>query len=251
MHFSQSEFDALSEAAIGITDSLDINPVKAGRESISPHNIESTIEPFSWTCKQVRTKELRDAGWRRPKGAAPITYAEPDRWVDMETGELFTKHQVRDHGIDVTPSPSLRTIHTQSVIQPLSDEKRLFIFYILGLRNTRGGLIVDLETAINRWISWAYPNIDITDRSRKRLSLENWLYKYGILATKQTFKTDFQIIAHSKKKDYIAEESLYFKKNPVLGKPGYGFAVDPLTERKKLVEWIKSKQAASSSNRKK
>ena len=250
MYFSQSEFDALSEAVIGTTDSFDINPIKAGQEPISPDNLESTIEPFSWTCKQVRTKELRDAGWRRPKGAKPIIYAEPDRWVDMETGELFTKYQVRDCGIDVTPSPSLRTIHAQSVIQLLSDEKRLFIFYILGLRNTRGGLIVDLETAINRWISWVYPNIDITDRSRKRRSLENWLYKYGILATKQTFKTDFQLIAHSSKKDYIAEESLYFKKNPVSGKPGCGFAVDSLTEKKKLTEWIKSKQTASSNSRK-
>lgn len=244
MYFSNAEFEALSEAT---TDSA-IGPesdTKVGHESISSCDLKPNIEIFSWTYTRIRTKELRDAGWKRPKGADPIIYAEPSHWVDMETGEIFTKYQVRSHGIEITPSQSLRMIQAQSVIQPLPDEKRYFILYILRLRNTRAGLIVDLETAIDRWIAWVYPNIDITDRSRKRKSLESWLYKYEILANRQTFKTDFQFIAHSNKKDYIAEESRY----PARAKHDCEFYSDPLTERKRIIEWVKSKKIAPSNVR--
>ncbi|EKS9798870.1 MULTISPECIES: hypothetical protein [Burkholderia] len=241
MHYSTKEYEALSEASK--TDASDCTI--SDQADSSRQNNEPQLEPFSWNFTPIRDKELKKAGWKRPKGSDTIIYAEPSQWVDMETGELFTKYQVRNLGIDITPSPSLRTIRAQSVVQPLPDEKRYFILYILGLRNTRGGLIIDLETAINRWIAWVYPHVDITDRSSKRKTLENWLYKYGILANRQTFATDFQFIAHSRKKDYIAEESLYFQRVPVLGKLDCGFAINPLTERKRLVEWINSKKVAS------
>jgi hypothetical protein len=248
MHFSLTELQALSDADKAAIDP-DIKKVASDHQQIEPDKPKPEIQAFSWKRQPIRNSELKLSGWKRPKNAAPVFYAEPSLWVDMETGELFTKEQVKEHGIKVGPSRSLRMIRTQSVIQSLSDEDLFFVIYILKLRNRRGGLIIDLKSALDRWIAYAHPNIHSTDRSRKRKSLEKFLYDRGILANNQTFTKDFQFIGHSTKSDYIAEESEFVYALPVFGKPGCGFPFNPIAERKRLTEWIKSKHATTDNNK--
>ncbi len=122
---------------------------------------------------------------------------------------------------------------------------RDFVRYILKLRNTRGGLVVDLKTALDRWIDYENPTMHSTDRARKRKTLEEFLYKRGILKNNQTFAKDLQFIADSTKTDYIGEESGLIYAFPVVGKPGCGFPSNPIVERKRLLEWDKFRTDAN------
>ncbi|MFM0007257.1 hypothetical protein PQR57_40675 [Paraburkholderia dipogonis] len=245
MHFCFNELKALSEVDKAAID-LDINQVESDHRQSAPDGSQSTtIKLLSWNKNRICDSDLKSAGWKRPKNAAPVTHIEPDFWIDTQDEQILTKEQVRKRGFEIGPSTSLRMIRTQSIIRSCPDGKRDFVIYILKLRNRRGGLVVDLKTALDRWIDYESPDMHSTDRSRKRNSLEKFLYDRGILANKQTFTKELQFIGHATKTDYIGEESQFFYALPVIGKPGCGFPSDPLTKRKQLLEWEKSMQSAA------
>jgi hypothetical protein len=244
MHFSLTEFNALSDAEATVTVDPRINPAQIDQEEAEPETSKPKLELFSCTYESFRDSELKHVGWKRPSNAPPVRCSKTSFWVDKNTGEIFTQKQVREHGITIGPSPSLRMILVQSLIQSCPASKRRFVCYILNLRNTRGGLIMDLKTALDRWITSESPNMHSTDRARKRKTLETFLYERKILANNQTFTKDLQFIAKSTKIDYVGEESSLFRAFPVVGKPGRGFPTNPVTEAERLREWDESMRAA-------
>ncbi|UEP40325.1 hypothetical protein [Burkholderia sp. B21-005] len=222
MHFSPTEFSALSEAYTTAVTDPEIDHTESDREQNEPQHSEPRFEIFSLKNMPFRDSELKAIGWKRPKNAPPVTCPESSLWVDMNTGEIFTEKQVREYDVTVSQSKSLRMIFIQYVIQSCPPKKREFVRYILRLRNTRGGLVVDLETALDRWIAHESPNMHSTDRARKRNALEKFLYDRGILANNQTFTKDLQFIADSRRADYLGEESKFVNAFPVIAKPGCG-----------------------------
>jgi hypothetical protein len=244
MHFTLTEFNALSEAKATVAASPEIGPNKLGRKETEPKTSKPQLEIFSFSYESFRDSELKHVGWKRPSNAPPVKCPKTSFWVDKSTGEIFTQKQVQERGITIGPSPSLRMILVQSLIQSCPPSKRSFVCYILNLRNTRGGLIMDLKTALDRWITIESPNMHSTDRARKRKTLETFLYDRKILANNQTFTKDLQFIAKSTKIDYVGEESSLFRAFPVIGKPGRGFPTNPVTEAERLREWDESMRAA-------
>jgi hypothetical protein len=243
MHFSLTELDALSETNAAAVASFNIAPNGSHQEQPESKNSKPELELFSLKHKPLRNSDLKFIGWNRPKNATPVTCPESTLWVDKNTGEIFNQKQVREYGIKIWSSRPLQIIRTQSIIQSCPEGKRDFVRYILKLRNARGGLIVDLKTALDRWISYENPTMHSTDRARKRNALEKFLYDRHILANNQTFTKDLQFIADSTKTDYVGEESEFVFAFPVVGKPGCGFPSNPLTERKRLLEWDKAMRA--------
>ena len=239
MHFSPAEIKALSQVTVTAIADPAIDATGSDRQRPNAETTKPNLELFSLKHKPFRNSELKRIGWKRPKNAPPVTYPEPSPWVDADTGEIFTQKQVKKYGIKVGHSKSLGMILIQSIIETCPPGKRDFVRYILKLRNTRGGLIVDLKTALDRWIDHENPTMHSTDRARKRKTLENFLYKRHILKNNQTFSKDLQFIADSTKTDYVGEESEFVCAFPVVGKPGCGFPSNPFTEHKRLLEWDK------------
>lgn len=199
---------------------------------------QSQLQVFSVVQKTIPDWLLKLAGWKRPKKAPKIIYLEPNEWVDTDTGEILTNAQARKQGATTGPSVSLRTIEIQAFIRQCPPTKRDFVVYILKLRNKRGGLVIDLKTALDRWIDRKHPNIDSTDRARKRESLQKFLRKLDIMADNQTLSKELQVMGYSTKTDYLGEESEFIYAFPIRAKPGCGFQSDPATERQKLSEWF-------------
>jgi hypothetical protein len=182
----------------------------------------TNLKIFSGKHKAVPNSRLKFAGWARPKGSDLITCVEPDEWIDIDTGEILTKAMARKRGAIALQSISLRIITTRVVFKQCPPSKRDFLSYILKLRNRRGGLVVDLMSALNKWIDYKHPNIDSTDRSRKRKSLEKFLYKYAIMADNQNFTQELQVTGNSTKTDNVSEAARFVHVLPVQAKPGCG-----------------------------
>lgn len=189
----------------------------------SHQRLQTNLEVFSVTRKTVSDHSLKAAGWKRRKNASPVTYLEPLEWIDTQTGEIVTKAEARKRGVTAPVSISLRMIKTQGLLRRCSPKKRDFLDYILRIRNKRGGLIVDLRTAIDRWIAYKHPQMDSTDRARRRKSYEGFLYEKGIMADGQTLTRDFQLMAFTTKKDHLGEASRFLTVLPIPSKPGRGF----------------------------
>ncbi|MEK0233027.1 hypothetical protein [Ralstonia pseudosolanacearum] len=204
---------------------------------------QTKLKVFSEVQKTIPNSLLKEAGWKRPKNAPTITYLEPDKWLDPDTGEILTNAQARKQGAINTAPVLLRKIEIQAFLRQCPPSKLDFIAYILRIRSKRGGLIVDLKTAIDRWIDYKHPKMHSTDRARRRKSYEKFLYDLEILADPQTLKKEFQVMGYSTKTDYLGEASKFSYVLPIPAKPGCGFLSDPATGRKKLLEWIESKRA--------
>lgn len=239
MHFSPTESKALSQVTATAIADTDIDVTGSDQAHPNVENSKPKLALFSLKHKPFHDSELKLIGWKRPKNAPPVTYPESSLWVDADTGEIFTQKQVKKYGITVGHSKSLGMILIQSIIESCPPGKQDFVRYILKLRNTRGGLIVDLKTALDRWIDYENPTMHSTDRARKRKALEDFLYDRAILKNNQTFSKDLQFIAGSTKTDYVGEESEFVYAFPVVGKPGCGFPSNPFTEHKRLLEWDK------------
>lgn len=188
----------------------------------SRYSTPSNLKMFSCIHKPVPNSRLKFVGWIRPKGSDLVTCVEADEWIDLDTGEILTKAVARKRGAIPPTSISLRMITTQVVFHQCPPTKRDFLSYMLRLRNRRGGLVADLKSVLDKWIDYNHPNIDSTDRSRKRNSLEKFLYKYGILMNNQTFVTELQVIANTTKADNVREAARFANVLPVKGKPGCG-----------------------------
>jgi hypothetical protein len=190
--------------------------------SVSRKSPPTNLKIFSGKHRTVPNSRLKFSGWARPKGSDLITCVEPDEWIDIDTGEILTKAMARKRGAIALQSISLRMITTRVVFQQCPPSKRDFLSYILKLRNRRGGLVVDLVSALNKWIDHKHPNIDSTDRSRKRKSLEKFLYKYEIMTDNQNFTQELQVTGNSTKTDNVREAARFVHVLPVQAKPGCG-----------------------------
>lgn len=180
------------------------------------------LKPYSGIYRAIPNSILKAAGWRRSKKSDVIMHVEPDEWIDIDTGEILSKSKARKLGAVVSSSTSLRMTEALTITFPCPPTKRPFQAYILKLRSKRGGLIVDLKTALDRWIDHADPNVDSTDRARKRGSLEDFLYKRNILSDNQTFSKPLQVIGTMTKTDNLREAARFTHVLPVMGKPGCG-----------------------------
>lgn len=189
---------------------------------VSRNSTPRNLKIFSGIHKTVPNSRLKAVGWKRPKGSDLITCVEADEWIDIDTGEILTKAMARKRGAIAAPSISLRMITTQVVFHQCPPTKRDFLSYILRLRSRRGGLVADLKSVLDKWIDYKHPNIDSTDRSRKRDSLEKFLYKYGIMTDNQIFTQELQIMANTTKTDNVRETARFVNVLPVKGKPGCG-----------------------------
>ncbi|MBU9437953.1 hypothetical protein [Burkholderia multivorans] len=189
----------------------------------SRNSTPRNLKVYSGIHRAIPNSILKSSGWRRrKKNSDVVTYVEPDQWIDIDTGEILEKPEARKRGAVAPSSISLRMIEALAITHPCPKTKRPFQAYILKLRNKRGGLIVDLRTALDRWIDHDKPNIDSTDRSRKRKSLEDFLYERGILSDNQTFEKPLQIIAPTTKTDNLRETARFAHVLPVKGKPDFG-----------------------------
>ncbi|MEI5997209.1 hypothetical protein H3V53_08335 [Paraburkholderia bengalensis] len=187
---------------------------------VSRNSTPRSLKIFSGVHKPVPNSRLKYVGWKRPKGADLVTCVEPDEWIDLDTGEILTTAMARKRGAIPYPSISLRMVTTQVVFHQCPPSKRDFLSYILKLRNRRGGLVVDLKSALDKWIDYKHPKIDSTDRSRKRDSLQKFLYKYEIMTDNQTFTQELQVMANATKTGNVREAARFVNVLPVKGKPG-------------------------------
>lgn len=178
---------------------------------IKPEN----ISVLTWTHTRIPERILIDAHWNRTKASKPVYLHEPKEYVDSETGEILTKAQVRKYVTPLrAPSESMRMLKTQAALRQfdkgdVEGDRLMFVSYILKLRSSRGGLICDLRTALDRWIDHNHANINSTDRARKRKSLEKLLFDRGIMATNQSMTKDLQVCGDSTKTDRIGEPSRF------------------------------------------
>jgi hypothetical protein len=181
------------------------------------------LKPLSGYHKPIPNSRLKYAGWKNRKNSDVVTTVEPDEWIDLDTGEILNKSAARKRGAMALPSVSLRMITMCVIFRQCPPTKRDFLSYILKLRNSHGGLVADLKSILDKWIERKHPNIDSTDKARKRKALENFLYKYGILMNNQTFTTELQFISKTSKADNVREAARFVTVLPVRGRPGRGF----------------------------
>jgi hypothetical protein len=155
---------------------------------------------------RARSKiELNAIGWRAKPILGKVTQVQPDTWADAETGEILTSTEARKRGAYVADSPSDRAIRIHGVIAASAPTEREFIRYVLKMRNSRGGLLEPLTDILNRWIAHDFPQIDQSNRARKRKALRATLYKRGILADDQTLTRQYQVSARATKRERIGE----------------------------------------------
>ncbi|WP_157768170.1 hypothetical protein [Burkholderia ambifaria] len=107
--------------------------------------------------------------------------------------------------IHTAESVSERAIRTYALIEGCAPTERDFVRYVLKMRNGRGGLLDTLKGVLDRWIAYAYPDLLINHRARKRAALRATLYKRGILHDDQTLTRDFQLLRRSTKKENLGD----------------------------------------------
>lgn len=190
---------------------------------IGPEN----VRVLTWTHTRIPEKLLAAAHWTRTRASMAVFLHEPAEYVDESTGEILNKQQVRKYVTPfLAPSESMRMIKTQAILRQfdkgdVEGERLNFVSYILKLRSSRGGLICDLRTALDRWIDHRHANMNSTDRARKRKSLENLLFDRGVLATNQSMTKDLQVCGDSTKTDRIGEPSRFVYALNRKPKPGH------------------------------
>ncbi|GAB5100296.1 hypothetical protein [Caballeronia sp. HLA56] len=176
---------------------------------------DSRYIPWSGRYKVVPRPRLKRAGWIINKQAerSTVTYLEPDTWLDTTTGELITKQSARKDGIRIPLSKSIsdRMIDTIGRIKQCAPKERAFIAYMLKMRNRRGGLVVDLNTALELWINHTYPETRSTDKSRLKKRLAKILERRRIMINSQTLASDLQMLGNPTKQEIIEESARVFE----------------------------------------
>jgi hypothetical protein len=139
--------------------------------------------------------------------------------MDSGTGEILTKKSARENNIRIpmVKSISERMLDTICRIQQCAPSEREFVTYILKMRNRRGGLVVDLGTAIDLWIAHQHPDIRSSDKARKRKRLAETLEKRRIMVNSQTLTSDLQVLGNPTKQEIIEESARVFEVLKPLG----------------------------------
>lgn len=165
--------------------------------------------PIEGEYKVKPRSALEAAGWKVRRSNNPVLQVHADRWIDRETGEIVDKQSVRATGgyIHVAESISDRSLRTHALIASCAPTERDFIRYVLKMRSGRGGFLEPLSEMLDRWIMYAHPGIDSSNRARKRKALRATLYKRAILHDDQTLARGFQILRRNTKRDNLGEGS--------------------------------------------
>jgi hypothetical protein len=171
--------------------------------------------PVTGQYRVVPKSKLKIAGWFHEKGfsRSVVSTVEPDMWLDTTTGELITKKVARESGIRIPMAKSVseRMLDTICRILQCAPSEREFVTYVLKMRNRRGGLVVDLDTVVDLWISHQYPEMRSTDKSRKRRRLAAILEKRRIMVNSQTLASDLQVLGNPTKQEIIEESARVFE----------------------------------------
>lgn len=159
----------------------------------------------------INKATLRAAGWNINAGHRKVTQLQPCTWVDTETGEVVTidrnvkTARLIQKAPPIPDGPTDRALQVATLMQRVGASNRAFVGYVLRMRNRRGGLLEPLRDALDRWIDHAHPKTLQNHRARKRESLKQTLYKFGILADDQTLARAYQRTGFSTKRDNVAE----------------------------------------------
>lgn len=188
----------------------------------SPVGGELTVKP---------RHELAVTGWPLSKNSRVVTVVKPDQWVDVQTGEIVTRLDLRKLKTYVpTPvSSSDRLIKTLTLLASCGDpdadkgkHDRAFIRFILRSRNGRGGLLQPLNDILDRWIAYEHPDMRTGNKSRKREQLKSMLYKLRVLHDEQTLTKPYQVLRQSTRKDILGDASKAAIVLKPKAKPGMG-----------------------------
>ena len=178
-----------------------------------------TINRYAPVGGEVAVKQRREltaSGWRFGKGSLPVTVVKPNQWIDLYTGEIVTRSDLRKASTFVpTPvSNSDRLIKTFTLLARCGEpdtEKgkhdRAFIRFILRSRNGRGGFLQPLNAILDRWIGYAHADMRTTHRARKREQLRRMLYRLGVLHDEQTLTKPYQVMKKSTRRDNLGDAS--------------------------------------------
>jgi hypothetical protein len=207
-----------------------VNP-KASLQPVSPSDRCSgklgkhRFVPWSVEERKIPESVLKRSGWtrRKARGASlePVTRLVPVEWVDRKSGEIFTTAELRKHvqhtghKMPGTGSISERAIRAAAKVGECPPSERKFVAAVLRMRNHRGGLVLDLNTLIDRWIAWKHPNVADKDKARKRKQLSGILEKRKIMANPQTLYRDLQMTGNTDPHAAIMEAGQAYSVIPV------------------------------------
>jgi hypothetical protein len=88
-------------------------------------------------------------------------------------------------------------ITAERAVQAVPKRHQDFVRYILRIRDTVGGILVPLRTALDCWIDHAHPTINKSDRSRKRKALWEVLDVNKIMVDELTMRKRVMIWRNS------------------------------------------------------
>ncbi|WP_157128436.1 hypothetical protein [Cupriavidus sp. USMAA2-4] len=198
--------------------------------SALPESSGHRFVPWSIEERAIPESILKRAGWRRRrsrgKSPEPVTRIVPIEWVDLVSGEIFTTSELRayvkhgDHKLPGTGSISERALRAAAKVGECTPSEREFVAAVLRLRNHRGGLVVDLNTLIARWIAWKHPGMLSNHIARKCKQLAAILDKRKIMANPQTLYRSLQFIGNTDPCAALTESAKVYGVVPVHGKMG-------------------------------
>jgi len=181
--------------------------------------------PWSVEERKIPESMLKRAGWirrkARGKSLEPLTRLVPVEWVDRKSGEIFTTAELRKHvqhtgyRMPGTGSISERAIRAAAKVGECPPSEREFVASVLRLRNHRGGLVLDLNALIDRWIAWKHPNVADKDKARKRKQLAGILERRKVMANPQTLYRDLQLTGNTDPDAAITEAGQAYSVIPV------------------------------------
>ncbi|WP_175784017.1 hypothetical protein [Burkholderia ambifaria] len=168
--------------------------------------------PIAGEYKAVSKERLRAGGWKVTKSTLPVTQAVPDTWIDLETGEILTKNQVRRQGIKLPfgRSASNKALALGERLAGCTSGERPFVRYLLQMRNHRGGLVGPLDAILDQWIARTCPGIRSTDKARKRKQLRSIIERRKLMVNDTTMAKDLALLNPNITKQQMVEEAAKF-----------------------------------------
>ncbi|WP_321899718.1 hypothetical protein [Paraburkholderia heleia] len=198
------------------------------------NDVSNTINRYTPVAGEVTVKPRHDlavTGWALNKHSSPVSVVKPDQWIDIQTGEIVTRSELRASNTYIpTPvSNSDRLIKNLTLLascgNPDTDKgkhNRAFIRFILQSRNGRGGFLQPLNAVLDRWIAYAHTDIRTNHKARKREQLKGLLYKLGVLHDEQTLTKPYQVLKQSTRRENLGDASKAAIVLKPRAKPGMG-----------------------------
>jgi hypothetical protein len=143
---------------------------------------ESRYKPVSGNFKVIPKTVLKLAGWKKITGI--VQYAQPQEFIDTETGEILTNRDIFMRAINSGIGYSISERYLDSLItfNRCTSKELPFIRFVLSVRNRRGGLLMGIRDLIDVWLDISGIQVRPGDLARKRRSMINMLKKRKILA---------------------------------------------------------------------